>query len=36
MTGSSGDMRERPFIAAYIITNGPYGTLYIGVTSDLY
>ena len=29
-------MRERPFIAVYIMTNGPYGTLYIGVTSDLY
>ena len=29
-------MRERPLIAVYIVTNGPYGTLYIGVTSDLY
>ncbi|MES2860399.1 MAG: GIY-YIG nuclease family protein [Pseudomonadota bacterium] len=29
-------MRERPFIAVYIMTNAPYGTLYIGVTSDLY
>ncbi|GAW41009.1 GIY-YIG nuclease superfamily protein [Brevundimonas sp. SH203] len=26
----------RPFIAAYIVTNKPYGTLYTGVTSDLY
>ena len=29
-------VRERPFIAAYIMTNAPYGTLYIGATSDLY
>ena len=29
-------MRERPFIATYIMTNFPYGTLYIGVTSNLY
>ena len=29
-------MRERPFIAVYIMTNKFYGTLYIGVTSDLY
>ncbi len=28
--------RERPFIAAYIMTNRPYGTLYTGVTSNLY
>ena len=28
--------RERPFIAVYIMTNGVRGTLYIGVTSDLY
>ncbi|WP_235562867.1 GIY-YIG nuclease family protein [Brevundimonas sp. Root1423] len=28
--------RERPLIAVYIMTNGPYGTLYVGVTSDLY
>ena len=28
--------RERPFIAVYILTNEAYGTLYIGVTSDLY
>ncbi|GAA0213043.1 putative endonuclease [Brevundimonas nasdae] len=27
---------ERPFIAVYIVTNKPYGTLYAGVTSDLY
>ncbi|MBK5955036.1 endonuclease [Rhodospirillum rubrum] len=27
---------ERPFIAVYIVTNAPYGTLYVGVTSDLY
>lgn len=26
---------EREFIAAYIMTNGPRGTLYVGVTSDL-
>ncbi len=32
----SGNMRERPFIAVYVMTNEPYGTLYIGVTSDLY
>jgi putative endonuclease len=29
-------MRERIFIAVYILSNGPYGTLYIGVTSNLY
>lgn len=29
-------MRERPFIAVYIVTNAPYGTLYVGVISDLY
>ncbi|HEY0102266.1 MAG TPA: GIY-YIG nuclease family protein [Brevundimonas sp.] len=28
--------RERGLIAVYIMTNGPYGTLYIGVTSDLH
>jgi putative endonuclease len=28
--------RERPWIAVYIMTNEPYGTLYIGVTSNLY
>lgn len=28
--------RERPFIAAYIMTNAPYGTLYTGATSNLY
>ncbi len=26
---------EREFIAAYIMTNRPQGTLYVGVTSDL-
>jgi putative endonuclease len=26
---------EREFIAAYIMTNQPHGTLYVGVTSDL-
>ena len=29
-------MRERPFIAVYMMSNQPYGTLYIGVTSNLY
>ena len=28
--------RERPLIAAYIVTNKPFGTLYTGVTSNLY
>jgi putative endonuclease len=28
-------MERRPFIAVYIMANRPYGTLYIGVTSDL-
>lgn len=28
--------RERVFIATYIMTNAPYGTLYVGVTSNLY
>ena len=28
--------RERVLIAVYIMTNGPYGTLYVGVTSNLY
>lgn len=28
--------RERIFIAVYILANGAYGTLYIGVTSNLY
>lgn len=28
--------RERPFIAAYTMTNAPYGTLYTGATSNLY
>jgi putative endonuclease len=28
-------MRERPFIAVYMMTNRRHGTLYIGVTSDL-
>lgn len=28
-------MRERPFIAAYMMANQPHGTLYIGVTSNL-
>ncbi|WP_339913854.1 GIY-YIG nuclease family protein [uncultured Brevundimonas sp.] len=28
--------RERVLIAVYILTNGPYGTLYAGVTSNLY
>ena len=28
-------MTRRPFIAVYIMTNRPNGTLYIGVTSDL-
>jgi putative endonuclease len=27
---------KRPFIAVYIVTNKPYGTLYVGVTSNLY
>jgi putative endonuclease len=27
---------ERVLIAAYIMTNAPYGTLYVGVTSNLY
>ena len=29
-------MKDRLFIAAYIMTNAPYGTLYVGVTSNLY
>ena len=29
-------VRERPLIAVYIVTNGHYGTLYVGVTSNLY
>ena len=29
-------MRERCLIAVYMMTNKPYGTLYTGVTSDLY
>ena len=28
-------MPRRPFIAVYMMTNKPYGTLYIGVTADL-
>jgi putative endonuclease len=28
--------RERPLIAVYIVTNKVYGTLYVGVTSNLY
>src|SRR5689334_19789778 len=28
-------MRVRPYIAVYILTNRPRGTLYTGVTSDL-
>jgi putative endonuclease len=28
-------MRERPFIAVYMMSNHHYGTLYIGVTADL-
>ena len=28
-------MQNRPFIAAYMMSNRPYGPLYIGVTSDL-
>ena len=28
--------RERPLVAAYIVTNKPFGTLYTGVTSNLY
>jgi putative endonuclease len=28
-------MERRPFIAVYMMANQPYGTLYIGVTSDL-
>ncbi len=28
--------RERVFIAAYIMTNAPRGTLYVGVTSNLH
>ena len=28
--------RERVLIAVYILTNAPYGTLYVGVTSNLY
>jgi putative endonuclease len=27
---------KRPFIAVYIMTNKPRGTLYVGVTSNLY
>jgi putative endonuclease len=27
---------KRPFIAVYILTNKPYGTLYVGVTSNLW
>ena len=29
-------MIQRPFIAVYMMTNAPYGTLYTGVTADLY
>jgi putative endonuclease len=29
-------VRERPLIATYILTNKPQGTLYVGVTSNLY
>ena len=29
-------MAERPFIAVYMMTNKPFGTLYVGVTGDLY
>lgn len=28
-------MESRPFIAVYMMSNGPQGTIYIGVTSDL-
>ena len=28
--------RERVLIAVYIMTNAPYGTLYVGVMSNLY
>ncbi len=28
--------RERVLIATYIMTNAPYGTLYVGMTSNLY
>jgi putative endonuclease len=28
-------MQRRPFIAVYMMTNRPHGTLYIDVTSDL-
>ena len=28
-------MERRPIIAVYMMANRPYGTLYIGVTSDL-
>ena len=28
-------MAKRPFIAVYMMTNKPHGTLYIGVTADL-
>jgi putative endonuclease len=28
-------MQSRPFIAVYMMSNRPHGTLYIGVTSDL-
>jgi predicted GIY-YIG superfamily endonuclease len=28
-------MERRSFIAVYMMANRPYGTLYIGVTSDL-
>jgi putative endonuclease len=28
--------RERPFIAAYMMASGKYGTLYTGVTSNLW
>lgn len=27
---------KRPFIAVYIMTNAPYGTLYVGVTNSLF
>lgn len=29
-------MPDRAFIATYIVTNRPYGTLYVGVTANLY
>jgi putative endonuclease len=33
---TSEGLGRRPFIATYIVTNAPYGTLYVGVTANLY